>query len=243
MAYEEHRSTFASRNILHLADGFLLELGVADGEDFVHHQDLGIKVRSHSEAQTNGHTATITLNWRVDILLAARECDDLVQLGSDLLLGHTHDGTVHKDVLTTRHLRVKACTDLQEAGDAAPCTDSAHRRACDLTEEFEQGTLASAVLADDADYVALLDLEVDIAERPDVVGVGFRGAVVDRADLEVGILAAEDGGLPPAVEVVADSACGHEAQAVLFAYVVEFDCCCHMFIFLLAPSPFGQKSY
>ena len=31
-----------------------------------------------------------------------------------------------------------------------------------------------------------------------------------------------------ATEVVADGACGHEAQAVLFAYVVEFDCCCHM---------------
>jgi hypothetical protein len=28
---------------------------------------------------------------------------------------------------------------------------------------------------------------------------------------------------------VAEGACGHEAQAVLFAYVVEFDCCCHMF--------------
>ena len=32
-----------------------------------------------------------------------------------------------------------------------------------------------------------------------------------------------------ATEVVADGACGHEAQAVLFADVVEFDCCCHMF--------------
>ena len=102
-------------------------------------------------------------------------------------------------------------TDLQEASDTAPSADTSHGRASDLTEELQERRFASAVLADDADDVALLDLEVDIAERPDIVGVGLRGAVVDRADLQVGVLAAEDGGLPPAVEVMADGACGHEA--------------------------------
>ena len=34
-----------------------------------------------------------------------------------------------------------------------------------------------------------------------------------------------------ATVVVADGACGHEAQAVLFADVVEFDCC-HTFLSL-----------
>ena len=126
-------------------------------------------------------------------------------------------------------------TDLQEAGNASAGADRAHRRASDLTEELEEGTLAGAVLTDDADNVALLDLEVDIAERPDVVGVGFGGAVVDRADLEVWVFLAQDSGLSPAVEVMADGACGHEAQAVLFAYVVEFDCCCHcFFVFIIS---------
>ena len=87
-------------------------------------------------------------------------------------------------------------TDLQQARDTAAGADSAHSRSGDLTEEFQQGGLAGAVLADDADHVALLDLEVDIAERPDVVGVGFLGAVVDRTDLEVGVFLAQDGGLP-----------------------------------------------
>ena len=127
---------------------------------------------------------------------------------------------------------MEARTDLQEASDPAPRADSTDGRACDFAEEFQQGTLAGAVLADDAYDVALLDLEVDIAERPDIVGVGFLGAVVDRADLEVRVLLAQDGGLPPAVEIVADGACGHEAQAVLFADVVEFDCCCHMVVYI-----------
>ena len=126
---------------------------------------------------------------------------------------------------------MEARTYLEEGGDTAAGADTSHSRACDLTEELEQGGLAGAVLADDAHHVALLDLEVDIAERPDIVGVGFLGAVVDRTDLEVGVFAAQDGGLPPAVEVVADSACGHESQAVLLAHVVEFDCCCHMILY------------
>ena len=33
-----------------------------------------------------------------------------------------------------------------------------------------------------------------------------------------------------ATEVVADGAGGHEAQAVLLADVVEFNCCCHCVI-------------
>ena len=78
MTHKQHRTSFATGNILHLADGFLLELGIADSKDFVHHQNLGVEMRSHSEAQTNGHTATITFNWCVDILLAARESNNLV---------------------------------------------------------------------------------------------------------------------------------------------------------------------
>ena len=233
MAHEQHGSAFAFGDVLHLADGFLLELGVADGQDLVNHQDLGIEVSCNSEAQTDHHTATIALNRGIQIPLAAREIHDLVELGGDLTFGHTQDSAVHVDILPTRHLLMETGTDLEEGGDTAAGADSAHGRRSDLAKELQQGGLASAVLADDAHDVALLDAEVDIAERPDVVGVGFLGAVVDRADLQVGVLAAEDGGLPPAVEVVADGACGHEAQAVLFAYVVEFDCCCHILLIYL----------
>ena len=128
---------------------------------------------------------------------------------------------------------MEARTDLQQRGDTSAGADSAHSRGGDLTQEFQQGTFAGAVLADDAYHIALLDLEVDIAQRPDVVGVGFLGTVIDRTDLEVGILAAQDGSLPPAVEVVADGAGGDKAEAVLLADVVEFNCCCHCCLYIL----------
>jgi hypothetical protein len=31
---------------------------------------------------------------------------------------------------------------------------------------------------------------------------------------------------------VAEGACGHQSQAVLLAYVVEFNCCCHCVVCL-----------
>ena len=242
MTHEEHRSAFAFGDVLHLADGFLLELSVADGEDFVHHQDLGVKESCYGEAQTDGHTARIALHRGVQVTLAAREIYDLVQLSGDLLFGHAEDSAVQENILPTCHLSVEARADLEQAGDASAGADRAHGRASDLTEEFQERRFAGAVLADDAYDVALLDTEVDIAERPDVVGVGLGGTVVDRADLEVGVILTQDGGLPPAVEVVAEGACGHEAQAVLFADVVEFDCCCHCCLYIYIKSKTHQLS-
>ena len=82
-------------------------------------------------------------------------------------------------------------------------TDSAGGWAGDAAQQLEERRLAGTVLADDADDVALLDLEVDVAEGPDVVGVAFGGTVVGLADLEVGVLFAEDVGDPEATDVMA----------------------------------------
>ena len=92
----------------------------------------------------------------------------------------------------------------------------------DVAEELQQGALAGSVLADDADDVALLDLERDVIQGPDIVAVALGRAVVDLADLLIGVLTAEDGGLPPAVEVVLETACADKAEAVLLADAVKF---------------------
>ena len=106
---------------------------------------------------------------------------------------------------------MEARADLEEAGDTSAGADSAHSGGGNLTEEFEQGALAGAVLADDTYYIALLDLEIDIAQRPDILAVGFLRTVVDGTDFQIGVFAAEDTGLPPTVEVVGDSARGDES--------------------------------
>ena len=103
----------------------------------------------------------------------------------------------------------------------------------DVAEELQQGALAGTVLADDADDVALLDLEVDVAEGPDVFGGAFGGTVVGLADLEIRILLAEDVGDPETADVVAQGLGGYQTKSVLFAHMTEFNRCTHIFVLVL----------
>ena len=125
---------------------------------------------------------------------------------------------------------METCADLQKRAYTTMGTDSAGRRTGDAGKEFQEGRFAGAVLADDADDVALLDLEVDIAQRPYVLGVTFGGAVVGFAYLKIGIFFASNAGKPPAADVVGQGLGRDQAEAVLFGYVIEFYCCCHSFI-------------
>ena len=125
---------------------------------------------------------------------------------------------------------MKTRADFQQGANTTVGTDSAGSRTGYSGKEFQEGRFAGTVLTDDADDVALLDLEVDVAERPDVVGVAFGGTIVGLADLEVGVLFAEDVGDPEAADVVAQGLGGYQAEAVLLGYVVKFYCCTHIFV-------------
>ena len=188
MTHEEDSAAFALGDVLHLADGFLLELGVAYGEDFVHDEDLGFEKGCYGEAQTDSHSRTIALNRGVDIPFAAAEVNDLIELGLDLGAAHAEDSAVHEDILATGHFLMKTRADFQERAYTAVGTDSAGRRAGDTAQQFKKCRFAGTVLTDDADDIALLDLEVDIAERPDVVGVAFGGSIISLPYFQIGIL-------------------------------------------------------
>ena len=101
-------------DIFHLTYRFLLELGIADGDDFVYDENLGFEESSYGEAQTDSHTATITFDRGIDISLAAGEIDDLIQFGLDLITRHAEDGAVHEDILTAGHLAMEAGADFKQ---------------------------------------------------------------------------------------------------------------------------------
>ena len=89
------------------------------------------------------------------------------------------------------------------------CPNGPSGRTCDAAQQFEERRFAGTVLADDADDVALLDLEVDVAEGPDVVGVAFGGTVVGFADLEVWVLFAKNIRYPKSAYIVRQCLRGH----------------------------------
>ena len=231
MTHEEDGAAFALGDVFHLANGFLLELGVTYGEDFVHDEDLGVEESSYGEAQADRHSGGVTFDRGVNIPFAAAEVNDLIELGLDLGAAHAQDGAVHEDILTPRHLAMEACANFQERTNTTMGADSAGGGTGDAGEEFQEGRFAGTVLTDDADDVALLDLEVDVAERPDVVRITFGGTVVGLADLEIRVLFMENIGYPEAADIVAEGLGGHQAEAVLLGYVVEFYCCTHYCIF------------
>ena len=80
---------------------------------------------------------------------------------------HAEDRAVEEDVFAAGQFGVKAGADLEQAGDAAAQHDPPLGRLGDAAQDLEQRALAGAVAADDAQDLALLDLEADILERPE----------------------------------------------------------------------------
>lgn len=224
MADKQYGPAFAFAYVPHLADGFLLEFGVAYGKNFVHHENFGFQVGGDGEAQAYGHAAGVALDGGVEVAFAAAEVYDFVHLAGDFGAGHAHDGAVHVDVLAAGHFGVEAGADFEEARDAAPRADGARGGCGHAAEELEERAFACAVAADDAYDVALFHLEVDVLQGPHVVAGTFACAVVHFAHFQVGVLAAQDLGLPESIEVVAERACAYQAQAVLLADVLKLDC-------------------
>ena len=68
----------------HAPEALPLELGVADGEDLVDDQDLGLEVRGDREREPHVHAAGVALDRRVEELLDAGEVDDCVESCGDL---------------------------------------------------------------------------------------------------------------------------------------------------------------
>ena len=209
MAHEQYCSAFAAAYILHLADGFLLEFGVAHGEHFVHHKDFGFQVRGDGESEAYGHAAAVAFHGGVQIAFASAEVYDFVELAGDFRAAHAHDGAVHVDVLATGHFRVEPGAHFEEARDAALGADCAGGGGGHAAKQLEERALAGAITADDAHDVALFHLEVDVLQCPHIVAVALVRAVVRLAHLEIRVIAAQHLGLPEPVQVVAECPGAH----------------------------------
>src|SRR5262249_2476358 len=109
--------------------------------------------------------------------LDAGEVDDLVEAADDLGAAQPEDRPVEEDVLAARELRMEAGAHLEQAADAAMDLGAARRRRRDAREDLQQGALAGAVAADDADRLAARDLEAHVAQRPQFLVV----AAAERA--------------------------------------------------------------
>ena len=140
---------------------------VAHRQDFVDEQDLGVGVDCHREAQAHVHAGGVVLHRLLEEVREAGELDDALVAGGDLALRQPEHGAVDEDVLAPRDLRVEAGPELDQRGDAAGGLEAAGGRLEDAGDQLEQGRLARAVAADDAERLAARDLERDVLDRGD----------------------------------------------------------------------------
>ena len=82
-----------------LAEALALEGLVADGEDLVEQEDVGVEVRGDREAEPHVHPRGVGAHRPVDRLLELGEGDDLVEALADLRPLEPVDGAVQEDVL------------------------------------------------------------------------------------------------------------------------------------------------
>ena len=92
------------------------------------------------------------------------------------------DGAVEEDVLPAGEFGMEAGPHFEQAADAAADLDAALGGVGDLGEDLEQGALARAVAANDANDFAGRDIERNILESPDGVGFGRTCASSDSTE-------------------------------------------------------------
>ena len=86
-------------------------------------------------------------------------------------LGQPEDRRVQVDVIAAAELVVEPAAQFQQGGDASADFDRAGRRAEGPGNDLQQGALAAPVASDDADALALGDVERDAAQGPELAEI------------------------------------------------------------------------
>ena len=157
--------------LLHPVDALALEALVADGQHLVDHQDVGVDVDGHGEAEPDVHARGVELHLVVDELLELGEVHDVVEDAVDLALGQPEQRAVQVDVLPAGQVRLEARRRAPAGRPACPAppispevgwrTPQMHLSRVDLPEPLRprMPTVSPS-----------LDVERDVVEGPEVLG-------------------------------------------------------------------------
>ncbi len=169
---DEDNGAALTRHLVHLAQAFLLELGIADGENLIHDEDFRLHVGGDGEGEPYIHAAGIVFDRGIEEFADPGKFDNGVEAFGDISLLHPQHRPVEEDVFPAGQFRVEAGADFQQAADVAV---HVHRPFCGISDagkDLEDGAFAGAVFADQPHYFAFLHLEGDIFQGPEVFPVG-----------------------------------------------------------------------
>jgi hypothetical protein len=155
---------------LHHGHALLLEGLVADRQRLVDDEHVLGDDGLDGEGEAHDHAARVDPDGLVHEGADVGEGGDLLEAVADLLDGEAEDAAVDEDVLASSELRVEAAAEFEQRRDVAAQRDGSLGRRHRAGEDLEQGALAAAVPADDADGLAAADGEVHVPQRPELAG-------------------------------------------------------------------------
>src|SRR3982074_3548866 len=100
MADEDYSSSIFRRYLFYFSDRFLLKLGIADGQNFIHQKNLRLEVRRDSKSEAHIHSTRIALHRCIEKFFNLREGDNLIEFLANLRAAHTENCAVQENVFS-----------------------------------------------------------------------------------------------------------------------------------------------
>ena len=140
------------------------ERDVTDRQHLVHQHDVRVRLDHDGERQAHHHPGRVVLELEVHELAQLGEVEDGVEPLARLALGEAEQHPVDHAVLARAQLGVEAHAELDERGQPARHPNRPLVRPVDAGEDLEQAALAGAVLSDDPEELALVNVERDVLQ-------------------------------------------------------------------------------
>ena len=166
---DEHDRAALALELAHPFEALALERLVADRQHLVDQQQLGLDVHRDREAEPHVHARRVVLHLRVDELLELGERDDLVEAALEVAPRHAEDRAVEEDVLAAGQILLESRAQLEQRRDLLDPGDRAGRRGEDARDALQERRLARAVVAEQPDGRSFGDVELDVAQRVELL--------------------------------------------------------------------------
>ena len=147
-------------------EALVLEIGVAHRERFVDDQYIRAVRGGDAEGQAHLHAAGVHAHRLVDIVADFGKGFDFRHQAGDFFDAVAEQLPGHEGVLPAGEIGVEAHAEFEQRSHAAGDVHAAGGGLGGAGDHLEQGALAGAVDADDADRLAGVDGEVDVLQHP-----------------------------------------------------------------------------
>ena len=165
---DEYGRCAAAYDLAHLGLALLAERTVADGEHLVKDQNIRLDKARDRESEAALHARGELLERPVlKLAQFGKVYDRLVGLVHELARIAQHCAAQIR-ILAHGQVTVKAAAQLEQRGDRPLAVDAAARRLHDPGDGLEQRRFPGTVAADDAEHLAALQREADVAVCPEL---------------------------------------------------------------------------